>query len=114
MGKQGSDDFLDRGHVVFDVLHCFSEHRPHTLSNCQTAKLLGRGPSNDEPTDLGSDLEELVDSDPVAVARPRAVAAAHPVEERGLLAPTGMLTEHGQFLGAGRVRLATVVAHLAE
>ena len=59
-------------------------------------------------------LQQLVHADAVAVAGAGAVVAAHAVEELRLVAAAAVLPEHGELVGAGRVRLLAGVADAAH
>src|SRR6478672_4034178 len=92
-GVQGLDDFGDSGDVVLDERHAFAQHRAHALGDGEPTKFLGGGPADDQSAELGGDAQQLVHTDPVAVAGAGAEVAAGAVEELGLVAAATVLAE---------------------
>src|SRR4029079_9283252 len=97
-GVDGADDFGDGGDVSLHEGERLLLERAHALRGREAAQLFLGGPADEQPADLGSDLQELVDADALAVAGARAEVAAAAVPELGL-ADAGALDEEGEVLG---------------
>src|SRR4051812_38511716 len=110
VGVQGLDDFGDGGDVVLDERHAFAQHRAHALGDGEPAEFFGGGPADDQSAELGRDAQQLVNTDPVAIARAGAVVAAGAAEELRLVAATTVLAEGGELVGTWGVRLLAGVA----